>query len=101
MNEKPKKLKKINPELEPGDRVVLVYMDDYINPVPIGSKGVVHEDSETYRLNRPKFSPKDSGYAYHVTWYDDKGKFISKLPLDPDVDSWIYDKEYYENEYNS
>lgn len=101
MNEKPKKLKKINPELEPGDRIILVYMDDYTSPIPIGSKGVVHEDPETYKLNRPKFSPKDSGYAYHVTWYDDKGKTISKLPLEPDDDSWIYDKEYYENKYNS
>jgi hypothetical protein len=90
-----KKLKQINPELEPGDRIVLIYMDDYTNPIPIGSKGIVHEDSETYKLNRPKFSPKDSGYAYHVTWYDNEGNFIGKMPLEPDDDSWIYDSEYY------
>jgi hypothetical protein len=90
-----KKLKQINPELEPGDRIILIYMDDYTNPIPIGSKGIVHEDSETYKLNRPKFSPKDCGYAYQVTWYNEDGKFISKLPLEPDDDSWIYDSEYY------
>lgn len=90
-----KNLKELNPKLDPGDRIVLIYMDDYTNPIPLGSKGIVHDDSETYKLNRPKFSPKDCGYAYHVTWYDDEGKYIGRLPLEPDTDSWIFDKDFY------
>ena len=90
-----KNLKELNPKLDPGDRIILIYMDDYTNPIPLGSKGIVHNDQETYKLNRPKFSPKDSGYAYAVTWYDDEGKYIGKLPLEPDDDSWIFDKDFY------
>lgn len=97
MNGKSKKLKSMNPELEPGDRIILVHMDDYTNSVPIGSKGIVHDDPETYKVHVPKFSPKDCGYGYTVSWYDEDGKFISKLTLLPGDDSWIYDKEYYEN----
>ena len=90
-----KNLKQINPELEPGDRIILVYMDDYTSSVPIGSKGIVHEDPKSYKVHVPKFSPKDSGYGYYVSWYDEDGKFISKLTLLPGDDSWIYDKDYY------
>jgi hypothetical protein len=93
-----KNLKELNPELEPGDRIILIYMDDYTNPIPTLSKGIVHDDPETYKLNRPTFSGKGSGYAYAVSWYDDEGKFIGKLPLEPDDDSWIFDKDYYKQE---
>ena len=90
-----KNLKELNPKLEPGDRIILIYMDDYTNPIPTLSKGVVHDDPETYKLNRPTYLGKGCGYAYAVTWYDDEGNFIGKMPLEPDDDSWIFDKDYY------
>lgn len=100
MNKKDKNLKQLNPELDPGDRIILIYMDDYTNPIPLYSIGIVESDPEKYKLNQIKIQKGDCGYSYNVTWYekdDETGelKYIGKLPLLPDTDSWIYDKDYY------
>jgi len=92
-----KNLKELNPELDGGDRIVLIYMDDF-DPVPIGTIGIV--DSETPKLNRPKQKKGDCGFAYNVTWYEkdeDTGelKYSRKIPLHPEDDSWIFDKDHY------
>jgi hypothetical protein len=93
-----KNLKELNPDLEGGDRIVLIFMDDYTSPVPMGSIGIV--DSEKPKLNQPIQQKGDCGFAYNVKWYEkdeETGelKFISKLPLIPEGDSWIFDKDYY------
>lgn len=96
-----KNLNEINPKLYPNDRIVLIHMDDYY-PVPFLSKGVVDSDSLEYKKQQPKYSKNDCGYAYKVAWYDQEtGEPISTLPLMPDTDSWLYDKEYYESNTDS
>lgn len=90
-----KNLNEVNPKLLPGDRVILIYMqgeearDDL---EPGSTKGKVIK-----LVNQPKFRPTDPGYGYYVEWYDDEGKVVSKLPLFPESDGWIYDREYYES----
>jgi len=82
-----------NPNLKEGDRIILIHMDG--EEISIGSKGIV------VGINgQPRFRPTDSGMGYWVEFYDpEDNKFISKLTLIPEVDVWIYDKDYYENEH--
>lgn len=87
-----KNLKELNPELEPGDRIMLLHMDE--ESVPVGSIGVVKK-----KVNQPKFKPADPGYGYFVEWYDrDTNELISKLTLLPEVDAWVFDKDFYKQE---
>jgi hypothetical protein len=83
-----KNFKQINPELEKNDRIILIHMDD--ESIGAGTKGKV-----LGKENVPKFSKNDLGYQYRVEWYDDEGKVMSRLSLIPEVDGWIYDKEFY------
>jgi hypothetical protein len=63
------------PKLEPGDRIVLLHMDDPYSAVRMGTKGTV---IKVVTL------PFGMGTQYNVKW--DSG---STLDLIPDVDSWI------------
>lgn len=83
-----KNLKQINPDLKPEDRIVLIYMED--ESIGVGTKGKVLEKEKV-----PKFSKNDLGYQYRMEWYDEDGKVVSRLSLIPEVDGWIYDKEFY------
>lgn len=88
-----KNFKEINPELKEGDVVFLLHMDG--ESVPIGSRGIVKA-----KIPQPKQRSTDSGYGYKVFWYDKEGNIISKYPLFPEDDGWIFDKEYYESNDN-
>ena len=88
-----KNFKEINPELKEGDVVFLLHMDG--ESVPIGSRGIVKG-----KIPQPKQRSTDSGYGYKVFWYDKEGNIISKYPLFPEDDGWIFDKEYYESNDN-
>jgi hypothetical protein len=68
-------MSQLNPKLEPGDRIVLLHMDDPYSAVRMGTKGTVLKIVKV---------PFDMGYQYNVKW--DSG---STLDLIPDVDSWI------------
>ena len=66
-------MSKINPELEPGDRVLLLHMDG--EPLHMGARGTVIKKVNV---------PFGLGHQYTVKW--DNG---STLDLLPDVDSWV------------
>lgn len=83
-------LKQLNPQLESGDRITLVHMED--ESIGIGTRGVVKK-----KVDVPKFSSSDLGYMYDVDWYDENDKVFSKLSLIPETDSWIYDRQYYKS----
>ncbi len=84
-------LNEMNPELHEGDRIILIQMDG--ESYPVGSKGIVKG-----KINQPKFSATDPGYGYAVEWYDPlDDTFIGKLPLLPEADAWIFDREYYQS----
>jgi hypothetical protein len=85
-----KNFKEINPELKKGDVVMLLHMEG--ESVPVGSRGFVVK-----KIVQPKYIPTDSGYGYKVEWYDIKNKLISKFPLFPESDGWVFDKKYYES----
>ena len=68
-------MSQLNPKLEPGDRIVLLHMDDPYSAVRIGTKGTV---TKIVRV------PFDMGYQYNVKWDDG-----STLDLLPDSDSWV------------
>jgi len=68
-------MSQLNPKLEPGDRIVLLHMDDPYSAVRMGTKGTV---VKVVTL------PFGMGTQYNVKW--DNG---STLDLIPDVDSWI------------
>ncbi len=86
-----KNFNEFNPELKKGDVIMLLHMDG--ESVPVGSRGFVKE-----KINQPKFKSTDPGYGYAVEWYDKKtGDFISKLPILPEADGWVFDREYYES----
>lgn len=92
-----KNLDEINPPLVKNDRIVIIYMhgEDSVSTGGImfgETKGKVID-----KINQPKFKPDDPGYGYKVEFYDDEGKFISKLPIFPESDAWVYDREYYES----
>ena len=69
----------LNPELESGDRIILLHMEDQYSKVPMGTKGTVIK-----KVNLPF----GMGSQYQVNW--DNG---SKLDLIPGEDSWILDKD--------
>ena len=68
-------MSQLNPKLEPGDRIVLLHMDDPYSAVRMGTKGTV---TKIVRV------PFDMGYQYNVKWDDG-----SVLDLLPDTDSWV------------
>lgn len=68
-------MSQINPPLEPGDRIVLLHMDDPYSAVKIGTKGTVVKIVKI---------PFGLGTQYTVNW--DNGQ---NLDLIPEVDSWI------------
>lgn len=88
-------LNQINPEVEPGDHVILIYMqgeESRDDLEPGSTKGKVIKI-----VNQPKFTPTDPGYGYHVEWYNKDGEVVTRLPLFPESDGWLYDREYYES----
>ena len=68
-------MSQLNPKLEPGDRIVLLHMDDPYSAVRIGTKGTV---TKIVRV------PFDMGYQYNVKW--DNGSILDLLP---EADSWV------------
>ena len=68
-------MSQLNPKLEPGDRIVLLHMDDPYSAVRMGTKGTVVKIVKV---------PFDMGYQYSVKWDDG-----STLDLLPETDSWI------------
>jgi hypothetical protein len=68
-------MSQLNPKLEPGDRIVLLHMDDPYSAVRMGTKGTV------VKIVRVPF---DMGYQYNVKWDDG-----SVLDLLPEADSWV------------
>jgi len=68
-------MSQLNPKLEPGDRIVLLHMDDPYSAVRMGTKGTVLKIVKV---------PFDMGYQYNVKW--DNG---SVLDLLPEADSWV------------
>ncbi len=68
-------MSQLNPKLEPGDRIVLLHMDDPYSAVRMGTKGTV------LKIVRVPFN---LGYQYNVKWDDG-----STLDLLPDTDSWV------------
>lgn len=68
-------MSQLNPKLEPGDRIVLLHMDDPYSAVRMGTKGTV------LKIVRVPF---DMGYQYNVKWDDG-----SVLDLLPETDSWV------------
>ena len=68
-------MSQLNPKLEPGDRIVLLHMDDPYSAVRMGTKGTVVKIVKV---------PFDMGYQYNVKWDDG-----SILDLLPESDSWV------------
>ena len=68
-------MSQLNPKLEPGDRIVLLHMDDPYSAVRMGTKGTVVKIVKV---------PFDMGYQYNVKWDDG-----SILDLLPETDSWV------------
>ena len=71
----------LNPQLEEGDRIVLLHMDDPFTPVKPGTVGTV--------VNIERVPWGNLGYQYRMSW-DNK----SNLSLDPEVDSWVLKKDW-------
>lgn len=69
-------MSQINPKLEPGDRIVLLHMDDPYSAVKMGTKGTVTKIVKV---------PFGMGTQYSVKW--DNG---NELDLIPEVDSWVF-----------
>jgi hypothetical protein len=65
----------LNPKLEPGDRIVLLHMDDPYSAIRMGTKGTILKIVTL---------PFGMGYQYNVKW--DNG---STLDLLPETDSWV------------
>jgi len=72
-------MSQLNPELEAGDRIILLHMQDPYSKVPMGTKGTVIRNVKL---------PFGLGNQYEVKW--DNG---SDLQLIPGEDSWIIDKD--------
>jgi len=79
-------MSKLNPELKKGDRIILVHMDG--ESLGTGIKGEVTGISQT-----PSFGGQNS-YQYNVRWFDEEGNQFSQLDLLPDVDAWIMDPDF-------
>jgi len=89
-----KNFKEINPELKEGDVIFLLHMDG--ESIPTGSRGFVKG-----KIEQPKFKSTDPGYGYAVEWYDrETNKYITNLPILPEADGWVFDREYYESNNN-
>ena len=71
----------LNPQLEEGDRIVLIHMDDPYGGVKPGTVGTV--------VNIERVPWGNLGYQYRMSW-DNK----STLSLDPEVDSWVLKKDW-------
>lgn len=84
--------KKKNPNLKKGDRIVLIYMPN--EDIDTGTKGQVKSIGRA-----PSFGGSPD-YMYNIDWLDDDGKVISTLSLIPEVDSWILDPEFTQNDLN-
>jgi hypothetical protein len=68
-------MSQLNPKLEPGDRIVLLHMDDPYSAIRMGTKGTILKIVTL---------PFGMGYQYNVKW--DNG---STLDLLPETDSWV------------
>jgi len=71
-----------NAELQPGDKVVCLKMEDEFSPIPGGTPGVVKSVSEVFGQKQ-----------YYVNW-----KSGSKLALIDGVDKWVKVVEEEESE---
>ena len=70
-----------NPELNVGDRVLLVHME---------GETLYDLEGEVIRIeNVPKFDKNSSGIQYNVKWFDEDGKVVSNLYLIPETDRWL------------
>ena len=79
-------MSKKNPQLQEGDRIVLIYMPG--ESLDTGTKGKVLKIEKA-----PSFGGKD-GLQYGVEWYNDDESVISSLSLLPESDTWILDPEF-------
>ena len=79
-------MNKKNPQLQEGDRIVLIYMPG--ESLDTGTKGKVLKIEKA-----PSFGGKDE-FQYRVEWYNDDESVISTLSLLPDSDTWILDPEF-------
>lgn len=84
--------KKKNPQLKVGDRIILIYMPG--EDIDTGTKGRVKNIGQA-----PTFGGSPD-YMYNIEWLDDEDKVISTLSLLPEVDSWILDPEFTQNDLN-
>jgi len=84
--------KKKNPQLKQGDRIILIYMPG--EDIDTGTKGRVKSIGQA-----PTFGGSPD-YMYNIEWLDDDNKVISTLSLLPEVDSWILDPEFTQNDLN-
>ena len=84
--------KKKNPQLKVGDRIILIYMPG--EDIDTGTKGRVKSIGQA-----PTFGGSPD-YMYNIEWLDDEDKVISTLSLLPEVDSWILDPEFTQNDLN-
>lgn len=82
--------KKTNPELNVGDRIILVHMEG--ESLGTGYKGKVIGVEKV-----PNFGKNSSGIQYRVIWYDEDGNEVSNLSLMPEIDTWVLDDEFNEN----
>lgn len=92
-----KNLNEINPELKKDDRIVVIYMQGESSESTGGIEFGETKGKVIGKINQPKFNSDDPGYGYAVEWYNKNGDVISKLPLFPESDGWLYDREYYES----
>ena len=90
-------LNDINPEVEPGDRVRVIYMQGESYETTGGIEFGETKGKVIKKVNQPKFKPSDPGFGYYVKWFNDEGKTISKLPLFPESDGWLYDVDFYQS----
>ena len=79
-------MSKKNPQLQEGDRIVLIYMPG--ESLDTGTKGKVLKIEKA-----PSFGGKDE-FQYRVEWYNDDESVISNLSLLPESDTWILDPEF-------
>jgi hypothetical protein len=66
-----------NPELQPGDRVICIFMDDIHSPIHMGTPGTVINRSVVF-----------GEIQYYVEW--DNG---SRLALMVDIDKWVKEED--------
>jgi hypothetical protein len=79
-------MSKKNPQLQEGDRIVLIYMPG--ESLDTGTKGKVLKIEKA-----PSFGGKDE-FQYRDDLYNDYESFISRLSLLPESDTWILDPEF-------